>query len=52
MVRSFSDSEHQFVSLRRGKWSEPNVPHRGWHCVDIEDVGDSLETCGPSVLLP
>lgn len=28
-----------------GKWTVPGVPHQGWHCVDIDDVGDALETC-------
>ena len=23
----------------RGKWSAPGVPHRGWQCVNIEDLG-------------
>jgi hypothetical protein len=22
-----------------GKWSTPGVPHRGWTCVDVEDLG-------------
>src|SRR4051794_39614902 len=26
-------------SGRFGKWSQPGVPHRGWSCVDIEDLG-------------
>jgi hypothetical protein len=29
----------------RGKWSDPGVPHRGWKCVDIEDLGEPIETC-------
>jgi hypothetical protein len=28
-----------------GKWSQPNVPHRGWSYVDYEDLGQPLETC-------
>lgn len=31
--------EEQLVTSRRGKWSQPGVPHRGWTCVDIEDLG-------------
>jgi hypothetical protein len=22
-----------------GKWEIPGVPHRGWTCVDVEDLG-------------
>jgi hypothetical protein len=33
-------SEEQLVAHRRGKWSMPSVPHKGWHCVDIEDLGE------------
>jgi hypothetical protein len=25
----------------RGKWSAPGVPHRGWVCVNVEDLGES-----------
>lgn len=28
-----------------GKWSEPGVPHRGWTCVDIEDLGAPDAVC-------
>src|ERR1051325_4981142 len=28
-----------------GKWSEPNVPHRGWTCVNVEDLGELLQVC-------
>ncbi len=30
---------------KRGKWSEPGVPHRGWHCVDVEDLGEPSQLC-------
>lgn len=35
------------MSERRGsgKWREAGVPHRGWVCVGIEDVGSSAEVC-------
>ena len=23
----------------------PGVPHKGWFCVDLEDLGDILGTC-------
>ncbi len=28
-----------------GKWSDPGVPHKGWTCVDVEDLGEPSETC-------
>lgn len=28
-----------------GKWSHPGVPHKGWRCVDIEDLGGPSATC-------
>jgi hypothetical protein len=38
-------SEEQAVSGRRGKWSDPGVPHRGWVCIEIEDLGGPIQTC-------
>lgn len=26
-------------SNHRGRWSEPNLPHKGWTCVDMQDLG-------------
>ena len=28
-----------------GKWSRPGVPHRGWACVDVEDLGALDAVC-------
>ena len=28
-----------------GKWSQGGVPHKGWSCIDIDDVGDDFVTC-------
>jgi hypothetical protein len=28
-----------------GKWAQPGVPHRGWECVDIEDLGNVDAVC-------
>lgn len=28
-----------------GKWSEAGVPHRGWECVSVEDLGEPTQTC-------
>ncbi|KUM53699.1 hypothetical protein [Rheinheimera sp. EpRS3] len=38
--------ESEFVKSKRGKWSKSGVPHRGWRCVDIEDLGEPSTTCG------
>lgn len=38
-------SEEELVAHRRGKWSMPGVPHKGWHCVDIEDLGEPQAEC-------
>ncbi len=29
----------------RGKWSDPGVPHKGWTCTGIEDLGDLDARC-------
>jgi hypothetical protein len=39
------DHEEQLVASGRGKWSKPGVPHRGWRCVDIEDLGSPQVEC-------
>lgn len=28
-----------------GKWSMPGVPHKGWTCIDIEDLGAPDAVC-------
>jgi hypothetical protein len=28
-----------------GKWTQPGVPHKGWACVDIEDLGSPDHVC-------
>jgi hypothetical protein len=28
-----------------GKWAQPGVPHHGWECVHIEDLGEPAHTC-------
>ena len=28
-----------------GKWSQPGVPHRGWNCIDVEDLGEPVQVC-------
>jgi hypothetical protein len=37
--------EEQAISSGRGKWSSPGVPHRGWACIEIEDLEDARRTC-------
>ncbi len=34
-------SEH----TNRGKWSQPDVPHKGWTCVGIEDLETPAFIC-------
>lgn len=34
------------IAAGRGKWSGKGVPHRGWRCVEIEDLGAPKATCG------
>lgn len=40
-----SNSESPSLAAGRGRWSERGVPHRGWHCVDIEDRGIANQLC-------
>jgi hypothetical protein len=28
-----------------GKWSDPGVPHKGWECDDVEDLGEPNAIC-------
>ena len=32
-------------AIDRGKWSQMGVPHKGWQCIDIEDLGEIAATC-------
>lgn len=38
-------NEEQLVAHKRGKWSAHGVPHKGWQCVDIEDLGEPQAEC-------
>lgn len=40
-----SNTEDHSVLVKRGKWSMPGVPHSGWVCVDIEDLGEPQVEC-------
>ena len=26
-------------------WNQPGVPHKGWRCIDVEDLGAADDTC-------
>lgn len=38
-------TEDELVANRRGKWSVVGVPHRGWLCVDVTDLGQPSVEC-------
>lgn len=38
-------TEQDHVTKRRGKWSEPGLPHSGWSCVDVEDLQSPSMIC-------
>lgn len=42
---SIQDQENGHIASGRGKWSRAGVPHRGWHCVEIEDRGSPDLQC-------
>lgn len=44
-MSSTPEHEESLVAAGRGKWSQPGLPHRGWHCVDIEDLGEPQVEC-------
>ena len=37
--------EEKYFINKFGKWSQPSVPHKGWKCIDIQDLGEPLEIC-------
>ena len=38
-------TEEELIAQGRGKWSQPGVPHKGWACIDIEDLGSPTHIC-------
>ena len=32
-------------TVHRGKWSQPDVPHKGWRFRNFDDLGDLIGTC-------
>jgi len=29
-----------------GLWDQPGVPHKGWRCIDADDLGETSGVCG------
>jgi len=44
--------ESHAVSGSRGRWSESGLPHSGWSCVDVDDIGAPDEICGMCLSQP
>ncbi len=41
-----STAEQNAFASYRGKWGRSGVPHKGWTCIETEDLGkDNYETC-------
>lgn len=38
--------------MTTGKWIEPGVPHKGWQCTGIEDLGEPAATCEMCEVMP
>jgi hypothetical protein len=38
-------SEENYVKKNFGKWSQKDVPHKGWICIDIEDFDEPTSLC-------
>ena len=36
-------NENHAVARQSGKWGEQGVPHKGWQCVDTQDLGPDRE---------
>jgi hypothetical protein len=46
------NAETRAIRSGRGLWSAPGFPHRGWNCIDIEDLGapdGACEACGTTI---
>lgn len=39
------EAERNFISRGKGKWSQAGVPHKGWQCIDVEDLGAPNAVC-------
>lgn len=38
-------NETDAIKAQKGKWAEKGVPHKGWNCCDIEDLGEPKQIC-------
>ena len=38
-------NEGELVAARHGKWGQAGVPHKGWECIDIVDLGEPSQQC-------
>ena len=43
--RMCEDIEQRQIARGSGKWSQPGVPHKGWTCTGIDDLGAPDEIC-------
>jgi len=43
--KSNSTEKEDYRRSGFGNWSKSGVPHRGWECIEMEDIGEDLETC-------
>jgi hypothetical protein len=49
-MNSTHSTEEEVVAAKRGKWSAAGVPHKGWVCVDIEDLGEPSAKGNPYLM--
>jgi len=45
MLACRGDAETKEADMDYGLWSKPGVPHQGWSCIDVEDLGEPAATC-------
>lgn len=43
-MANMTDEAH-LVASKRGKWASSGIPHKGWVCVEIEDLGEPQVEC-------
>lgn len=39
------NTEERLIARGSGKWSQPGVPHQGWSCTGIDDLGAPDAVC-------
>lgn len=49
---AMSKEEEGLIKTARGKWSRAGVPHRGWWCIEIEDLGGVFGICEMCECMP